>query len=155
MLSSCHSYLVLLEGQRQHYSHCSSAFFLIIFFSCGLSVMPTSRESEKITDIAFTSPDLAGQSRVISPCQSRRGRRRASKHGVRAPVWATQCNFVLVLVLSCARAAGVGRSGERPVPEGLHLPPGSRARRLLDPLWASASHRRFRQPVRRHRRGDG
>lgn len=100
MFSTCHSYLVSLQGQRQLYGHCISTilcFFFLLFFSCGVSMMPTSRASEKITDIAFTSPHLTRRrSLVISPCQSRWGRRQASKQNVRAAVVATQRNFVLV-----------------------------------------------------------
>lgn len=40
----------------------------------------------------------------------------------------------------CSCLAGVGRSRERPIPEDLHLPFGSRAWCLLDPLWATPSH---------------
>lgn len=94
----CHSHLLLLRGQRQLYSHCISTVLDYFFFSCGVSMMPTSRASEKITDIMFTSPDLTRrQSLVISPCQWRRGRRQASKQNVRDAVGATQRNFLLVL----------------------------------------------------------
>lgn len=47
----------------------------------------------------------------------------------------------LWLVATCLCLAGVGWSREWAMPEGLHLSFGSRTRCLLDPLWATPSHR--------------
>lgn len=55
----------------------------------------------------------------------------------------------------CPCLAGVGCSRERAMPQGLHLPFGSCARRLLDPLRATLSHRLIWQHGCDHWCGDG
>lgn len=77
------------------------------------------------------------------------------------------CSFILVSVWINALkpvwsdsrvspcVADLGWSRERPLPENLHLPYGSRARCLLDPLRTASSYRLVRQHGCDYRRGDG
>lgn len=108
LFSTCHSYLVLLQGRRQLCSHCISTMLCFPFlWLCAI------RASEKITHIAFTSADLTRRRRlVISPCQLRRGRPQTSKQNVRAAVWwGGRCNTTLSL--SCVVLCAGGRCGMR------------------------------------------
>lgn len=57
--------------------------------------------------------------------------------------------------LMCPCLAGVGCSRERAMPQGLHLPFGSCAQRLLDPLRATLSHWLIWQHDCDHWCGDG
>lgn len=151
-----------------HLQYLFFVFHLFYFFNFCVSVMwwikATYKDWAQIADITLSSGFDCLNSLISSSCSvvciSHSWAMKApelfelctvSKRDFVAAVWVY---LWLWHDAMCPCLAGVGWSRERAMPEGLHLPFGSRAWCLLDPLRAAPSHWIIWQLGCDHRRRD-